>query len=220
MRDDRAPAIGLALLILVTATLFGVAPRVIDRVGDDALHGVVAQASALNRNIALLEEQPQSPDKADPLKHVNEEGDRLDQKIPASVLAIFRERQTVVDSARLHVEAATPDPSFIRFRIQPGADERIRYVSGKAPAAIQEMVDLPQDLQHLLPVDSETPKPVRIPVLEAAISTEGAAALVRHVGDRVFLSLDSRDPLSSRQPGVVAMRISGIYDVIDPGDPF
>ena len=32
LRDDRAPAIGLALLVLVTATVFGVAPRLIDRV--------------------------------------------------------------------------------------------------------------------------------------------------------------------------------------------
>ena len=44
LRDDRAPAIGLGLLVLVTATVFGVAPRLIERVGDDALRGVVASA--------------------------------------------------------------------------------------------------------------------------------------------------------------------------------
>src|SRR5262249_48736713 len=56
LRDDRAPAFGLAVLVLVTATVFGVAPRLIDQVGDDALHGVVAKTNAFNRNIALIEE--------------------------------------------------------------------------------------------------------------------------------------------------------------------
>src|SRR5215212_11435847 len=56
LATDRAPAIGLGLLVLVTAFLVGVAPRLMDRVSDDALHGVVAEAPALGRNVALLEE--------------------------------------------------------------------------------------------------------------------------------------------------------------------
>ncbi|HEY3162925.1 MAG TPA: ABC transporter permease [Candidatus Limnocylindrales bacterium] len=221
MRDDRAPAIGLALLILVTATLFGIAPRLVDQVGDDALRGVVANAQPFDRNIALLEEEVLPPDPTEPLKLIDEEGDQLDTRIPASIRAIVRERLTIVDSARFHVEAPTPDPTFIRFRIQPGAEERIRYVSGVAPTATHEQIDLPADLRRLLPPEEAGAEaPLAVGVLEGSVSSEGAKALGNGVGDLVFLSLDGRDPLSRRQRGVVAIRISGIYEVSDPDDPF
>ena len=119
LRDDRAPAIGLGLLILVTATLFGLAPRLIERVADDALHGVVRGATAIQRNFALLEEQVLPPGEGDPLEPINEEGDRLDTKVPASIRALVGERLTVVDSARFEIQAdharpvvpPVPDPA-------------------------------------------------------------------------------------------------------------
>ena len=222
LRDDRAPAIGLGLLVLVTATVFGVAPRLIDRVGDDALHGTVEAATAFQRNIAIFEEEVIPAGDAEPLKGVDAEGDRIERRIPASVRDLVATRRTVVDSIRFAVQAATPDPSFVRFRIQPGAEDRIRYVTGKPPTAATESVDLPDDLRTYLPIDQmENPDgPVKINVLEASISTDGAAAMVKRVGDRIFLTADPRDPLSGRQPSVAAMRITGIYEVTDPTDPF
>ena len=50
------PALGLGLLVFVTATVFGIAPRVLQHVGDDALRGVVANAGAISRNIALVDD--------------------------------------------------------------------------------------------------------------------------------------------------------------------
>ncbi len=222
LRDDRAPAIGLGLLVLVTATVFGVAPRLIDRVGDDALHGVVAEATALTRNISLFEEQVFPPGGADaPLANIDDEGDRLDSRIPASVRSLVAERLTVVDSVRFAIEAKTPDPSFIRFRIQPGAETRIHFVKGAAPAATGETVDLPDELRRLLPQeDPPSTDPIPLAVIEAAMSTEAAGQIEKTVGDLLFLSFDDRDPLSARQRGVFATRISGLYEVDDPSDPF
>jgi hypothetical protein len=58
LRDDRVPTFGIAFVVLVTATVFALAPRLLERVGDDAFRGVARQATAFNRNIALIEEQP------------------------------------------------------------------------------------------------------------------------------------------------------------------
>ena len=221
LRDDRAPAIGLALLVLATATVFGVAPRLIDKVGGDALHGVVAAASAFNRNIALIQQQiiPADPDV--PLKGIDQRGDELDGQIPGSVRAVIAQRTVVVDSARFTIQGKTPDPSFIRFRIQPGAAERVHYVAGVAPTAAPQTVLLPEDLRHLLPRE-EPPStaPVQINVLETSISTEASHVINRTVGDLVFLSFDDHDPLASRTPGVVAARITGLFEVNDATDPF
>ena len=175
LREDRAPAIGLGLLILVTATVFGLAPRVIDRVGDDALHGVVAATTAFKRNIALLEEQVFPAGEIAPLDTIEREGDTLDLAIPASIQALVSTRQTVVDSPRFDVQAKTPDPSTIRFRIQPGAAERVRYVAGRAPTAAPERLPLPDDLRRFVPQE-EPPStdPINVTVLETAISSESA----------------------------------------------
>ncbi len=221
LREDRAPAIGLGLLILVTATVFGLAPRLIDRVGDDALHGVVAATTAFGRNIALLEEQVFPPGRATPLENIEKEGDALDKKVPASVRALVSERRTVVDSARFAIHADTPDPSFLRFRIQPGSETRIRYVAGAAPTAATERVQMPEELRQFLPQEEPpSTEPVDITVLETAISAEAADAIDKTVGDLLFLSFDRRDPLAQQSPGVVATRITGLYEMNDAADPF
>jgi putative ABC transport system permease protein len=221
LRADRAPAFGLGLLILVTATVFGLAPRLVERVGNDALHGVVRGATAIQRNVALLEEQVFPPGGSDPLEEIDAEGDRLDAKVPSSVRALVTQRLTVVDSARFAIQAATPDPSFIRFRIQPGAAERIHYVEGTPPAAKREQILMPEDLRRFLPpVEPPSTEPVLVTVLETAISVEAAGEIDKGVGDLLFLTFDPRDPLGQGSPGVGAARIVGVFEVDDAADPF
>ncbi len=221
LRDDRVPGIGLALLVLATATVFGVAPRLIDRVGDDALHGVVAGAAPFTRNVALIQEQVLPAEPGDPLRQVENRGDELDSQIPDSVRALVASRQTVIDSARFQIQGDTPDPSFIRFRIQPGALERVHFVSGAAPTAATEQVLMPEDLRHLLAQeDPPSTAPVNLPVLQTAISAEAAHAVGLKTGDLVYLGFDDHDTLAVQQHGVVATRITGIFEVNDPEDPF
>lgn len=221
LRDDRAPAIGLAILVLATATVFGVAPRLVDRVGDDALHGVVAGATPFTRNIALIQEQVLPAEPGDPLHQVEVRGDQLDSEIPDPVRALVTSRQTVVDSARFQIQGDTADPSFIRFRIQPGALERIHFVSGAAPTASTEHIRMPEELRHLLiPEDPPSTEPVILTVLETAISAEAAHQLDRKVGDLLYLGFDSRDTLAGQRDGVVATRITAIFEVNDADDPF
>ncbi len=221
LRDDRAPAIGLGLLVLVTATVFGLAPRLLDRVADDAFRGVAAAASAFNRNISLVEETTLPSKPGQPLAGVDEEGSRQYARFPASIQGLIGDRQVVVDSPRWHIEAKTADPSFVRFRLQPGAASRVRYVTGGPPTAATRLVDLPADLRRLLPPDeSGTTEPVKVTVLQAAISADAAHEVDLAAGQVLFLSLDGRDPLAGRRMGVAAIEITGIFEVTDPADPF
>ncbi|MBA2718963.1 MAG: ABC transporter permease [Chloroflexi bacterium] len=221
LREDRVPAIGLGILILVTATLFGLAPRLVDRVADDAVQGVVAGTTAFGRNISLIEEQGIQADPTDPLKNIDDEGDRLDRRLPPAIRALVSERHVVVDSARFSVRAETQDPTTIRFRIQPGAAERIRFVEGVAPATESRFVDLPEELYNLLPADEPKPDPpVKVLVIQTAVAAEGLRQSGLKVGDTVFMTVDGSDPLGGRRPGFVAAAITGVLEAIDPDDAF
>lgn len=221
LRDDRVPAIGLGILILVTATLFGLAPRLVDKVADDALRGVMAETKALGRNIALIEEQGLPADPTDPLKKVEEEGDRLDRRMPVAVQALVRERRVVVDSVRFQVQAKTKDPTTVRFRIQPGAAERIRFVKGVGPVTELRFIDLPEELRTLLPAEEQpSTEPIKVILIQTALAAEGLRQSGLAVGDTVFMTVDARDPMAGRAPGVVAIRITGVLEAVDPADPF
>ncbi|HEY7132642.1 MAG TPA: FtsX-like permease family protein [Candidatus Limnocylindrales bacterium] len=221
LRDDRVPAIALGLLVLVTATVAGLAPRILDRIGDDALHQVVATADPIRRDVTLFEELAFPADPTDPLKLVEEEGDRLDAPIPDSVSSLFGSRSTVVDSARFQVRNPTNDPTFVRFRIQPGAETRIRYVAGGEPQPTTATTALPEEFRRFTVfADDQPTKPIQVPIVPAAISSESAKTLGASVGSTYVLSLDQRDSLVGRAVGVVALRIDGIYDVADADDPF
>ena len=221
LREDRVPAIGLGILILVTATLFGLAPRLIDKVADDALRGVIAETTALGRNIALIEEQGLPADAADPLKRVEEEGDRLDRRMPAAVQALVGERRVVVDSVRFRVQAGTRDPTTVRFRIQPGAAERIRFVEGVAPETELRFIDLPEEFRNLLPAqEPPSTETIKVTLVQTALAADGLRQSGLAVGDTVFMTVDSSDPMAGRAPGVVAIRITGVLEAVDPADPF
>lgn len=221
LREDRAPALGLGLLILVTATVFGLAPRLVDRVADDALRGVVAETSALGRNITLLEEQGLAAVPGEPLERVEEEGDRLDERMPPSIRALVAERRVVIDTARFRVQARTQDPTFLRFRIQPGAEERVTYTAGRAPVAGIRRSELPADLRNLLPQpDPGSTERVEVLHLETAVTADALRQSGLTLGQTVFAAVDGSDPLAARRPGVIAVDIVGVLAVRDPADPF
>lgn len=217
LRDDWVPTAGVALVVLVTATVFALTPRVVDRVADDAFRGVARQATAFNRNIALIEEQPIVPSSGtDPLDAVDREGDDLLARVPPTVAGVVSSRETVIDSQRWHVESTTPDPTFVRFRIQPGAETRLHYVAGRAPTAVMTTVDLPPPPQPV-PGGAQT----RANVLEVAISADSVKPIGYGLGEMLLLKPDARDPLvAGNRDGVAALKIVGLFTVDDPGDPF
>src|SRR6266550_3927255 len=220
LREDRAPAIGLGLLVFVTAAVFGIAPRLLDQVGDEALRGVVARADAIGRNIAIVEDEaipPGSPD--DPLAPFDEVGDRNEAQIPQTVRDVIGDRSVVVDSFRFRIQAKTTDPAFVRFRLQPGAETRVHYMAGRAPTATTHMVALPADAKPT--PDEEGKTQTEAMVIEVALSTDAVQQLGHGLGETLFLTPDPRDALTLFSPKTwAAMEVVGVFDVDQPLDPF
>jgi putative ABC transport system permease protein len=218
LRDDRVAAFGVALVVLVTATTFAVAPRLLERVGDAALQDTVRGAAAFDKTIAVVEEETLPPGSdGSPLGGVDQEGDRLAQRFPASVKGLIAGRSTVVDSMRFRLEADTPDPTFVRFRIQPGADSRIHWVAGRPPTATTSTVDLPPGP----PAAGEQPQTTAT-VVEVGIAEAATRPIGNGLGDTIILTPDSRDVLvaAGQSEGFAAMKIVGLFAVDDPADPF
>ena len=218
LRDDRAVALGVALVVLVTATTFAVAPRLLDRIGDAALRDTVSGAASFDRTLAVVEEEPIPPgDAGDPLGEVAAEGDSLGRRFPTSIRRIVGDRTTVIDSMRFALKAKTPDPTFVRFRIQPGAESRIHWVAGRPPSPTTGTTELPP----APPRAGEAPQTSAV-VVEVGIAADAVRPIGHGLGETIILQPDERDVLvgPGGGDGFVAMKIVGLFTVDDPADPF
>lgn len=223
LRDDRAPAIGFALLVLVTAFVFGSAPRLLDGAADSALRGAVRAAVPSVGNITLVQETRLGGSGDDAFGPVMDEGAELEGEIPVGLQGLVDTRQVVVDSPRWSIDLPTAEPSFVRFRIQPGAETRIDYVTGRAPTDATRTVPIPPPPP---PPDGEEPEGPVSPqteavVLEGAISAEAARTLGYEVGDTLPLVVDDRDSLVGRgHVWRAGVEIVGTFTVRDPEERF
>lgn len=206
LRDERATAVGFALLILVTAVLASGAPRAFDRLGDDTLHAEFDRQTPLARNILLLEAGRLPPGEQDPLGAVNAEGDALDETIPPEVRALIRQRDLLIESVRWSVrKEGLHDPSTLRLRIQPSADGRIQFTAGTRPSG-------------LATTDADG-----VTTLEIALSNQNATVLGAKIGDTLPLESDSSDvglvTNAGQQELKAVVKITGLFDVTNPDDP-
>ena len=213
-RDGRAAAVGLALLVLVTAICAAAAPRLLDRAANDALRGEVSSASAFDRNIQLVQERRYETTGDDLLGGVVKAGQELEAEMPAGVQDLITSRGYVIDSLRFSIRNDTPDPSFLRMRIQEGAAERITMVEGRAPTATTRSITSEQ-------LDAAD-VPLEIQVVEALLSADSLAAIGLKVGDTLMLQPDTTDRLVGRGgPRLPAgVDIVGAFEAKDPSDPF
>lgn len=215
LRDERPATLGLGVLVLVTGFLFGVAPRALDAVGDQVLRDEVARASGVARNVQFVEDgrlPPARDDNPDPMANVARRGEQLDERLPAAVDALFASRGWQVESGR-HQLYRRQEPVFLKFRLQEGLDEHIRYVGGRAPAATDETIDN----VFVDQVDVGT-----LPVLEVALARPTAELFRVELDEVVVMYGDEGDALIGRGPQLQyrAIRLVGIYEAIDPADPW
>ncbi len=212
IRMDLAPTLGVLVLVLATALIAALAPRVLASLADDAVRGAVAAAPAAAQNIVLAEHTTlgEGPP-GDPLAEVRAAGNALREAFPPRVEGLVASQDVVVESNRFRLQKPTTDPAFIRFRIQEGIDDHIRYVDGRAPTATVETRDDvgPEALDG-------------VPVLETGVSRATADRFGLAVGEVVELLGDPGDPLLGRTPQDVYAfaRITGIYEVRDEAADF
>ncbi len=220
LRDARVAALGLALLILVTAFVFGLAPRLLDRMADEALRSEVGAAAAVTRNVAFVEEIRITAGSGDPMEPVADVGSSLEAQLPASVRALLVDRSHVTDTPRWRVASEGREPGFVRLRIQQGVEEQLRFVDGRPPTGQSRTIPNP-----LVPPDSEaspgSPAETETTVLEAALSTATADRVGLSVGDLVVLRADPTDPaVRARQVAPIAIDVVGLFEVADPESGF
>ena len=194
LRDDRAATVGLAVLVLVTALLAAMSPRVIARFADDAVRTQVAAAPPAARSIAVIEHLliGPGPDE-DPLSFVRDAGLEREQTFPARVRALVAERKAAIDTGRFRLDKPTTDPAFARLRIQEGIDPYLRYVEGVPPTTTVTT----RDDVGLTAQDG-------VPVYEVGVSEATAEAFDLALGETVPLIGDPGDPLVGR--GVAGRR--------------
>src|SRR5688500_13247873 len=142
LRDERFAAVGLAVLVLVTGFVFGIAPRALAALADRVLREEIGRASLVERNIQFVEEARIGPGgiDEDPMIRVAERGQVLDEELPASSRDLIAARGYQVESGR-HELYDRVDGSYIRFRWQEGIEARIRYVAGRPPGGATREVD-------------------------------------------------------------------------------
>lgn len=209
LRRDRAMVVALAALVLVVATVFGVAPRLLGVAGDRALREEIAAAAPRDRAIQLTEETriPPIPGR-DP---IGVEGERQLARMPPSIQALVGDHSYLATTPRWNVD----DPALLRstfvLRTQQAIESHVRLVSGQWPtAATTTQVGRVGKL--------EQPKTLR--VFEVALSDETARFLRVDLGRVIELRSDSSDRLAVFHASRVAIRVVGTFRPIDGTEPY
>ncbi len=214
LRDERSTTIALFALVLTTAFVFAVTPRLFERIADDAVQTQVREASSFDRDLQLLQSRRIGASRTEQLGPVDAVGADLQSKLPTSVGGLIEERTFLIDSLRWTVLSETPDPTFMRWRIQPEVDQHLEYVDGRAPTGTLRRIVSPLD---------PTGASGEVPVFEIALSRASAQAIGAGLGSIVPLAPDPTDSLVGRGRDndlVVAGEVVGLFDVRDPADPF
>ena len=207
------------LLVGVTVVLAVALPRRYAAALDDAIRQTVAGTPAVARDLQLTQTGSLAPGPADdPLREVRAAGDALDATMPTSVADLIAERSLVADSVEFVADDAPLTITHLKFRIQDGLDDRLRWVEGSAPGAAHGSITL---------ADRTGPdgSPMRVDVVDVGLSSAALQTLMLDVGDELVLTPDDNDPIVDRYSGLgagtaVVARIVGRFDVVDPGDPW
>ncbi len=192
--------------------VFAAAPRLLSQVADSALRGDVANASAETRNLALTQIGRVPPNRPGVTSLIDLGAEYADA-LPASVTALAPERVTIAETARLTVADAGGRPvgtgagDLLALRVQTGLDDRVRYVAGRAPGAASATIQVPD-------VDASGPRTAT--QFEAALSSASAASMGIELGQTYTLAPDTLDVLARGHDARLAIKIVGLYDVLDP----
>ena len=211
LREGRIQTAGLMLLVLVTAFTASLAPRVVDYLSDTTLRAEIAVAAAAERNIQLIEEG-RIAWTGDAIPRVVDRGAALERTMPEPVRELIAARSFVIESPRWRVATTGKPRSTVRFRVQPGADERVQVVAGRLPVGAAGHVTVPGQR------GGETRE---VDAFEAALSVTAAARLGVEVGETIELIADVDDRMAAGHlEDAAALVIVGTFEVGDVDDPF
>ncbi|HET7026567.1 MAG TPA: FtsX-like permease family protein [Candidatus Limnocylindrales bacterium] len=213
LRSESIAVAGLMTLVLATALVFGAAPRLLSRVGDDALRTVVAGYPVPLRNLGFDEQTRICACTPDPFADVEAEGANVEARVPPTLGSTIVDRVAAADTTRWSVVRPEQFPPVLTIRFEPRAFDHIRLVEGRLPAGAPRTITVPAT-----PTDAAASSPV----YEVVLAQASAAKIGVHVGETLFLRPDRTDRLASRSglPVRAAIEVVGIYAVPDPDEAF
>lgn len=212
LRGEGGILLLLFALLTSTAFLFAAAPRIFNRVADDAVRYALATAVPAVRDIWVSATGTVDPGADGGVAGVQAYGKARQADLPASVDRIVSGTYAGITSVRF----AVPDTiDFVSLRYEDGLTDATRLVDGRWP------VDRGTPLQTVFVGDRTlddvaTQPPV---VFEVAISTSAADAIGAHVGDVLHVALDTGDSLVPKTALGIAptdLQVVGLYEPLDP----
>ncbi len=218
LRTELAMIALLYLIVAMTSFVFAAAPRLLNRVFDDALGYAAQIARPADRNLALTLDSMIIPGSSGGIGGVRAYGDDLVGRLPGSVSGLASERVDRITSVRFYVAQPPSYETDVSLRYQDGFTEATQLVEGRWP------IDHGMPISVVMPGrgsgDSEPTEPAEPSIVEVAFSTDAAAEIGVEVGDRLAMKLDGSDPLLRNLGfGLLApteFEVTGLYAPVDP----
>ena len=224
-RSEGAILLLLFVLVASTSFLFAAAPRLFNRVTDDAIRYAASTATAVDRDVWLSANGTIQPGTDPGAGALTAYGEEREADFPASIDRLISDRFQGATSVRFTVPQSIV---ALSLRYQAGLTDASRLVAGQWP------VDGGLPLQMIptgqLPAaGNQTPT-----VFQAALSTAQADVIGAHVGDHFNVALDGSDPLAPKSPITVGggvqnggsvpiapteVEVVGIYEPLDTSAP-
>ena len=210
LRNERGIVLLLFVLVAATSFLFAAAPRLFNRVTDDAVRYAVNTADTVQRDVFLSANGSIGAGSDPGVAAVQAYGAQRQADFPDSIQRLISDRIAGVTSVRFAVPSSIIG---ISLRYQDGIMDASRLTEGRWP------VDLGTPLQQVQFGQDSGGDQAPPAVFEAALSTAQADAIGAKVGDHLTISLDSSDSLTPKTAFAIApaeIEIVGLYEPLDP----
>ncbi|HEU5476558.1 MAG TPA: FtsX-like permease family protein [Gaiellaceae bacterium] len=223
LRADLGIALATVALIAVTCGVFAALPTLFDRFSDRGLRYTLAHATAIDRNVQATEiARVGAAAGAEPLARVGKRATEVSQTLPPPLRRLVTgQAPTFVVHSQQYAGPGPPGVVRILTLVeQSGVWPRVRLTAGRMPrptdGTVRTVSTTHTDLGDLR-------QPVRVPLVEIALSVQTARQLYVHLGDRLVLPANSTvetkfTPTADERP--LAVKVVGLFTVPHPGDPF
>jgi hypothetical protein len=220
LRSEAGVILLIFILVAGTSFVFAAAPRLFNRVSDDALSYAVRVATPLQRTIAAALTGNLSAGDGDGVDTIRERGERVAEQFTPAIDSLISERLLRFSTIRFLVRDPPSYDTRVSLRYQDGLTEATRLVSGRWPEdhgvrlQVEAVGGPPEE------PDREPPPPN---VFEAALSASAAAEVGVELGDRLALAFDGSDQLIRGLPYTLPptqVEIVGLYEPLDATAPY
>jgi putative ABC transport system permease protein len=224
LRTEAGLVVLLVLLVAATSFVFAVAPRLFNRVADDAIRHTLAGAAPAQRDLSVGLAGTLDPG-PDGVSGVRAYAGEVVGKFPPSLQRVISKETLRVTATRFFVRNTAIGGIHFSLRYQDGLTDETRLVAGHWPRVGKPWPRAVNPGSGEQP-GGKHPHPV---TLEVAMSTIQVQALGLKLGDRLPAFVDGSDPLiSGIATGTIggsaaryqivptSFEVVGLYEPIDP----